>query len=44
MAFANKAYFHDLTSTLAGNLLVAGGVTLMVVGGFWLRRIVRVQY
>jgi tight adherence protein B len=44
MAVANKAYFHDLSSTLAGNLLIAGAAVLMVVGGLWLRRIVRVQY
>jgi len=44
MAFANKAYFNTLTGSLVGVLLLVGSGALMAVGGFWLRRIVRVQY
>jgi tight adherence protein B len=44
MAIASKAYFRDLTHSGAGVLLIIGGVTLMAVGGLWLRRIVRMHY
>jgi len=44
MAFANKAYFNTMTGSLVGVLLLVGSGALMAVGGFWLRRIVRVQY
>lgn len=40
----NPTYLEELTGTLAGNLLLAGAGLLMVVGGLWLRRIVRVVY
>jgi tight adherence protein B len=44
MAFANKTYFKTLRDSLAGNLMLAGAAGLMVVGGLWLRRIVRMLY
>jgi tight adherence protein B len=44
MAVVNPAYIQELTGTFAGNLLLAVGGGLMVVGGFWLRRIVRLVY
>ena len=44
MAFANKAYLHDLTHSGAGRVMLVGGASLMAVGGLWLRRVVRMQY
>ncbi len=44
MAFANRTYFNTLTHSLAGDLMLVGAGTLMVVGGLWLRRIVRLLY
>ncbi len=44
MAAVNKTYFHTLTESFAGNLMLVGAGTLMVVGGLWLRRIVRLLY
>lgn len=44
MIFGNRAYFHTLTSSTAGMLMLIGSGVLMVVGGFWLRRIVRLLY
>jgi tight adherence protein B len=44
MTFANRAYFHTLTSSTAGKLMLVGSGALMVVGGLWLRRIVRPLY
>jgi tight adherence protein B len=44
MAFVNKTYFTTLTKSFAGNLMLFGAGALMVIGGLWLRRIVRMQY
>jgi tight adherence protein B len=44
MAFANRAYFHTLTSSTAGKVMLVAGGALMAIGGLWLRRIVRVLY
>ena len=44
MAFFNGAYLHDLTGSFAGNVMLAAAGALMVTGGLWLRRIVRVLY
>jgi tight adherence protein B len=44
MIFGNPAYFHTLTNSTAGVLMLIGSGVLMVVGGLWLRRIVRLQY
>jgi tight adherence protein B len=44
MAFANRAYLNTLTSSMGGKLMLAGSGALMVTGGLWLRRIVRVTY
>jgi tight adherence protein B len=44
MAAVNKTYFNTLTDSFAGNLMLVGAGTLMVVGGLWLRRIVRLLY
>lgn len=44
MAIVNPAYVDELTSTVAGNVMLITGGSLMVVGGFWLRRVVRLVY
>ncbi|MGZ4756280.1 MAG: type II secretion system F family protein [Acidimicrobiia bacterium] len=44
MKVSNPAYFDELTNTLAGNVMLIGGCALLVVGGFWLRRIIRLVY
>jgi tight adherence protein B len=44
MAFANPTYLGELTSSFAGGLMLAVGGTLLVVGGLWLRRIIRLVY
>lgn len=44
MTIANPAYIGELTSSLFGIVLLAVGAGLMVAGGFWLRRIVRLVY
>jgi tight adherence protein B len=44
MATANPEYFDELTSSFAGNVLLLGGALSLLVGGLWLRRIVRLVY
>jgi tight adherence protein B len=44
MATTNPSYFGELTESLFGNVLLFGGCGLLVVGGLWLRRIVRLVY
>ena len=44
MAVANRPYFRQLTGVLSGQLMLISAGALMVVGGLWLRRIVRLQY
>ena len=44
MSFSNPSYLDELSSTLAGNVMLIGGAALLVVGGFWLRRIIRLVY
>ncbi|MGZ6967720.1 MAG: type II secretion system F family protein [Acidimicrobiia bacterium] len=44
MKVSNPAYFDELTNTLAGNVMLIGGCALLVVGGLWLRRIIRLVY
>jgi tight adherence protein B len=44
MAVANRAYFDELLHSFAGNLMLIGSGALMIVGGLWLRRIVRLLY
>jgi tight adherence protein B len=44
MFVANRSYVHQLTDVLSGQVMlgIAGG--LMIAGGLWLRRLVRVQF
>lgn len=44
MTVANPAYIGELTSNLFGIVLLGVGAGLMVAGGFWLRRIIRLIY
>ena len=44
ISYSNPSYFAELTSTLAGNVMLIVGTALLVVGGFWLRRVVRMVY
>ena len=44
MKVANPAYFDELTNNFAGNVMLVGACALLVVGGFWLRRIIRLVY
>lgn len=44
MAFFNRVYFSGLTSSTAGVVMLVGAGALMLAGGLWLRRIVRLMY
>jgi tight adherence protein B len=44
LAVANRPYFHQLTGVLSGQVMLGISSALMVVGGLWLRRLVRVQF
>jgi tight adherence protein B len=44
LATANRAYFHQLTGVFSGQVMLGISGALMVVGGLWLRRLVRVQF
>ena len=44
MAVANPAYIGELTTSFAGIVMLAVGGGLLFIGGFWLRRIVRLVY
>ncbi len=40
----NPAYFHELTSHTLGQLMLAFGLVLLVVGGLWMRRLIRLVF
>jgi tight adherence protein B len=44
IAVVNPSYLDELIDSTAGNVLIAVGIALLVVGGFWLRRIVRIVF
>lgn len=44
MCVANPSYVHELTGALGGQVLLGIAGALMIAGGLWLRRLVRVQY
>jgi tight adherence protein B len=44
MFMANRPYIHELTSVLSGQVMLGIAGALMIAGGIWLRRLVRVQY
>jgi tight adherence protein B len=40
----NPDYLAELTNTSAGNVMIVVGVGLLVVGGLWMRKLIRVVY
>ncbi len=44
MCVANRSYVHQLTGSLGGQVLLGLAGALMIAGGLWLRRLVRVEY
>jgi tight adherence protein B len=44
IAVTNPSYLDELLDTTAGNVLIGLGVALMIVGGFWMRRLVRLRF
>jgi tight adherence protein B len=44
MLLANRSYIRELTSTGVGLGVRASAGVLMLVGGLWLRRIVRLEF
>jgi tight adherence protein B len=37
-------YLADLTGTLPGRIMIAGALTLILIGAAWIKRIVRVDF
>jgi tight adherence protein B len=44
ISIVNPSYLQELTDTTAGNVMIAGGIVLLGIGGLWLRRIVRIVF
>jgi tight adherence protein B len=44
IATVNPSYLDELIDSTAGNVMIAVGVALLVLGGVWLRRIVRIVF
>jgi tight adherence protein B len=44
LALTNPAYIARFTESLAGYAMIAAGVLLLLVGGLWLRKAVRIQF
>jgi tight adherence protein B len=44
LAITNPAYIARFTESLAGYAMIAAGVLLLLVGGLWLRKAVRIQF
>ena len=44
IAVVNPSYLDELIDSTAGNVMIAVGVALLVLGGLWLRRIVRIVF
>jgi tight adherence protein B len=44
IALVNPGYLSELTDTTAGNVMIGLGVGLMLAGGIWLRRVIRVVF
>jgi len=41
---ANPAYMADLTGTTGGRVLIGIAAVMLMIGGLWLRKIVRLEY
>jgi tight adherence protein B len=44
IAVTNPSYLDELTTTSTGTVLIVAGITLLVVGGLWMRKMIRVVY
>jgi tight adherence protein B len=44
LGITNPAYIARFTQSLAGYAMIAAGVLLLVIGGLWLRKAVRIQF
>jgi tight adherence protein B len=44
IAATNSSYLDELLDTTTGNILIGVGIALMVIGGFWMRRLVRLRF
>ena len=40
----NPVYFHELTSETVGQVMLAFGLGLLIVGGLWMRRLIRLVF
>jgi tight adherence protein B len=40
----NPVYFHELTSETLGQVMLAFGLGLLIVGGLWMRRLIRLVF
>ena len=40
----NPKYLHELTGTSFGRVLLGIGFTLIVIGGVWMRRLIRLVF
>ena len=44
LSLTNPAYIARFTESLAGYLMIATGVLLLIIGGLWLRKVVRLKF
>ncbi len=44
LSLTNPAYIARFTESLAGYLMIAVGVLLLIIGGLWLRKVVRLKF
>jgi tight adherence protein B len=44
ISVTNPSYMAELTQSVAGKVMIGGGISLMVVGALWMRRIVRIVF
>jgi tight adherence protein B len=44
LSLTNRAYIARFTESLAGYLMIAAAVLLLVIGGLWLRKVVRLKF
>ena len=44
IALVNPRYLDELVDNTAGNVLFVVGIALLIVGGFWMRRLVRLRF
>lgn len=44
LRLGNPDYFTELTGTTMGQIMIVVGVVLLLIGGAWLRRLIRIQF